>query len=254
MSLSPALFSSMISDGFRVPAPAAAVTAGFRAGDIVVVGADLVGVAGNDSALANTVAGGSLNLFGIYDVPKGSAEVIPIGAKLAINVDLATRNFSTCFRDTHRPGNIFRFRLHKLIKMPCSRESRRRNNKDFYFMLRFESFNQLFRRRQFWISDGEGNLRRFAAGDLNYGRFCVTRIGFWKHLHRLKRNWGLLEIEILVASLLGQALRRTLFAFTMQLRKLYFQIVLIHVGHSYIIPVLYNLSEKHVWTFSLGRN
>ena len=86
MSLSPALFSSMISDGFRVPAPAAAVTAGFRAGDIVVVGADLVGVAGNDSALANTVAGGSLNLFGIYDVPKGSAEVIPIGAKLAINV------------------------------------------------------------------------------------------------------------------------------------------------------------------------
>ena len=82
----------MIADGFRVPAPAAAITAGFQAGDIVVVGADLVGVAGNDSNWNNSYSGNpspdgsSLNLFGIYDVPKGSAEVIAAGVKIAINV------------------------------------------------------------------------------------------------------------------------------------------------------------------------
>jgi hypothetical protein len=92
--LTPALFSQMVSDGFRAPAPAAAVTAGFQAGDIVVIGADLVGVATADSnwngqnwnGNPQTPLGPALNLFAILDVPKGSAEVIASGVKIAINV------------------------------------------------------------------------------------------------------------------------------------------------------------------------
>jgi predicted RecA/RadA family phage recombinase len=88
MALSPALFTALVSDGFRAPAPAAALTAGFQAGDLVVIGADLVGQAANDSDWDNapSARASSLNLVGVITVPKGAAEVIPIGAKIAINV------------------------------------------------------------------------------------------------------------------------------------------------------------------------
>ena len=77
----PQLQSRLVADGFRCPIPAGTT---FRAGDIVPVGASLVGQAACDyNALGSTSTPNSLNLVGVIVCPKGSTEAIAAGVKVA---------------------------------------------------------------------------------------------------------------------------------------------------------------------------
>jgi predicted RecA/RadA family phage recombinase len=79
--LSPALLTALKSDGFRCPVPAGTT---FQAGDVVPIGALLVGVAANDyNWQGSTGSPNSVNLVGLFTVPKLNTESIAAGVKLA---------------------------------------------------------------------------------------------------------------------------------------------------------------------------
>ena len=135
MSLSPALFTALVSDGFRVPAPAAALAAGFTAGDLVVVGADLVGQAANDSAWDGAPDGPRVEprtWSGSSTCPRVRPRSSPSAPKMAINVTAngvaTTGNVATAVavNGTQRPDH-----RHQLPAghRPCGRR-RRHHDRD----------------------------------------------------------------------------------------------------------------------------
>ena len=95
MSLSPALVTRLLADGFRMPIPAGTT---FTAGDIVPIGASLVCQAANDcNAVCSTSTLNSGNLVGLILCPKASTESLIAGQKVAW---ASTANGSTGYGNT----------------------------------------------------------------------------------------------------------------------------------------------------------
>ncbi len=94
--LSPALLTAMIGDGFRLPIPAGA---SFTAGDVVPLGAGLVGIAANDSGWdgAPTARPSSVNTVGIYDFPATAA----IAAGVPVAWDATNKKVVTSWTGGH---------------------------------------------------------------------------------------------------------------------------------------------------------
>ena len=93
MSLfAPQLQSALVSDGFRIP-NAAGTT--FNAGDIVVVGASLVGQAAYDyNWQGSTGSVNALNAVGVVKVPWLKSETIAAGAKVGWNLPNTASTYS----------------------------------------------------------------------------------------------------------------------------------------------------------------
>jgi len=83
MSLSPALLTTLLRDGFRVPIVAGTT---FQAGDVVPIGQSLVCIAANDYNWQGSTSSPSAgNLVGQFTFPKGSTEAIAAGIKVGWN-------------------------------------------------------------------------------------------------------------------------------------------------------------------------
>ena len=83
MALSPSMVCTLKYDGFRIPVAAGTT---FIAGDVVVIGSKLVGIAAADyNALSSTATVSSVNCVGVYTMPKAAATTYNTGSQAIWN-------------------------------------------------------------------------------------------------------------------------------------------------------------------------